>query len=70
MARALTAVFAALALMVGGLGLAVYLTRDEDNIQVDNVLSEDFTRAIALSEGKGADVDLRRLAPFDVGPRC
>jgi hypothetical protein len=65
MARALTAVFAALALMLAGLGLAVYLTRDEDNIQVDNVLSENFTRAIALSEAKGADVDLRQLAPFE-----
>ena len=65
MARALTAVFAALALLIGLLGLLVYLTRDEDNIQVDNVLSEDFTRAIALSEARGADVDLRRMAPFD-----
>jgi hypothetical protein len=64
MARVLTAVFAALALLVGGLGLAVYLTRDEDNIQVDQTLSENFTRDVALSEAKGADVDLRRLAPF------
>jgi hypothetical protein len=29
------------------------------------VLSENFTRAVALSEGKDANVDLRRLAPFD-----
>jgi hypothetical protein len=65
MARALTAVFAALALLVGGLGLAVYLTRDEDNIQVDQTLSENFTRAVALSEDKRQTVDLRRLAPFD-----
>jgi hypothetical protein len=65
MARALTAVFAALALLVGGLGLAVYLTRDEDNIQVDNILSENFTRAVGLAEQNRRDVDLRRLAGSD-----
>ena len=65
MARALTAVGAALVLLMGGLGLAVYLTRDEDNIQVSNVLSEDFTRAVALSEASRAPVDLRELTPDD-----
>ena len=65
MARALIAVGAALALFVLGLGLAVYLTRDEDNIQVDNLLAERFTRDIALSEADGRDVDLRELAPFE-----
>ena len=64
MARALTAVGAALALFIGGLALAVYLTRDEDNIQVDNLLSESFTRAVALAESRGEDVDLREVAPF------
>ena len=65
MARALTAVGAALALFVLGLGLAVYVTRDEDNIQVDNLLAERFTREVALAEANGRDVDLRELAPFD-----
>jgi hypothetical protein len=66
MARALTAVGAALVLLLVFLGLAVYLSRDEDNIQVSNVLSEDFTRDVALSEARGgADVDLRALAPED-----
>ena len=64
MTRALIAVGAALALLVGGLGLAVYFTRDEDNIQVDNLLAENFTKAVALSEGRGGEVDLRRVAPF------
>jgi hypothetical protein len=64
MARALIAVGAALALLVGGLGLAVYLTRDEDNIQVDSLLSERFTRDVALSAGRGGEVDLRDVAPF------
>jgi len=65
MTRALIAVGTALALLVGGLALVVYLNRDEDNIQIDNALSEDFTREVQLSEAKRADVDLRRLAPFD-----
>ena len=65
MARALIAVGVALALFVLGLGLAVYLSRDEDNIQVDNLLAERFTRAVALSQQEGRDVDLRELAPFE-----
>ena len=65
MARALTAVGAALALLLAGLALAVYLSRDEDNIQVSNVLSEEFTRAVALSEAGRAPVDLRELTPDD-----
>jgi hypothetical protein len=65
MARALTAVGVALVLLMGGLGLAVYLTRDEDYIQVDNVLAEELTRAITLAEEQsGGIVDLRREAPF------
>jgi hypothetical protein len=58
MARALTAVGVALALLVA----AVFLTRDEDNIQVDNLLSERFTREVATAAGR--DVDLARVAPF------
>ena len=65
MARALIAVGAALALLVGGLALAVFLTRDEDNIQVDNLLSERFTREVATASAEGTDLDLGRIAPFD-----
>ena len=69
MGRVLGLVAAALALLIGGLVLAVYLTRDEDNIQVDNVLSEDISKAIAQSEdpdvGTGGRVDLRQVADFD-----
>ena len=64
MARALIAVGTALALLVGGLALAVYLTRDEDNIQVDNLLSERFTREVATASANGTDLDLRTVAPF------
>jgi hypothetical protein len=59
--RALIAVGAALVLFIGGLGLAVFVTRDEDNVAVDTPLSEDLTRAIALRER----VDLARYARFD-----
>ena len=64
MTRALIAVGAALALLVGGLALAVFLTRDEDGIQVDNLLSEDFTREVASADANGTDVDLGAIAPF------
>jgi hypothetical protein len=66
MGKALTAVGAALALFLGGFAAAVYVTRDEDGIAVDNLLSERFTRAVALAEREtGGRVDLRRLAPGD-----
>jgi hypothetical protein len=60
----LGAVGAALALGIAILALVVYLTREEDTVAVDNLLSESFTRAVALSEARGADVDLGELAPF------
>jgi hypothetical protein len=59
--RALIAVGAALVLLIAGLGLAVYVTRDEDNIAVDNPLAENVTRAIALRDR----VDLPVLARFE-----
>jgi hypothetical protein len=65
MARALTAVGALLALALLGLGLAVYLGRDEGTIAVDNLLAEDISRAIGTAEDRGADVDLGRIAKFD-----
>ena len=64
MTRALIAVGIALSLLIGGLGLAVYLTRDEDYIAVDNLLAESLTRAIGTAQDRGVDVDLAREAPF------
>jgi hypothetical protein len=64
MGKALTAVGVALVLLIGGLALAVYLTRDENNIAVDNTLAEGLTRDIALSQANGQDVDLAHEAPF------
>jgi hypothetical protein len=59
--RALIAVGTALVLMIGALGLAVFVTRDEDNVAVDTPLSENLTRAIGTRER----VDLRAYARFD-----
>ena len=64
MARALTAVGIALALLIGGLVLAVQLGRDEPRIAVDNLLAEDFSRAVATSEDRGEPVSVPALAPF------
>ena len=56
----------ALALCIAGLLLAVYVTRDEDNLQADNLLAERFTRAVQLAnEDTGGVVDLRTLTSFD-----
>jgi hypothetical protein len=60
----LTAVGVALALLIGGLGLAIYLTRDEDYLAVDNLLAERITRAIGTAQQRGEDVVLAREAPF------
>ena len=65
-----------LALVAGGLAVcilvllgAVYFTRDEDNLQADNLLAERFTKQVTLAqnpeEGLNGLVDLRVVAPFD-----
>jgi hypothetical protein len=46
------------------LGGAIYLSREEDRVAVDAELAESITRAIAVAEDRGEDVDLTRLAPF------
>ena len=57
-----------LVLCIAGFGLAVYVTRDEDNLGIDNLLSEDFTRAVATAQDPEKDrvgvVDLREVASF------
>ena len=65
MTRALVAVGALLAVAFLGFGLVVFLTRDEDSVSADNLLAENLTRAIALSEQDGGgQVDLTEVAPF------
>jgi hypothetical protein len=65
MDRVLALVAGALVLCIAGLGLAVYFTRDEDNLQADNLLAESFTKAVALAPQRDGTVDLRELARFD-----
>jgi hypothetical protein len=48
-------------LVLGGL---VYFTRDEDNFQADNILSENFTLAVNQAAQEGGTVDLRAVANF------
>ena len=65
MARALTAVGAALVLALRVRGLVVYVYRDENGIAVDNLLAENITRAIGTAEDRGVDVDLGKVANFE-----
>jgi hypothetical protein len=64
MGRALVAVGALLALAFIGFGLVVYLSRDEDLVAVDNLLSERLTRSFQLAEERREDVDLARETDF------
>src|SRR4051794_988456 len=59
------------ALVAGGVGLciallllAVFVTRDEDNIQADNILAEQFTLKVALADKDNTPLDLRDVAQF------
>jgi hypothetical protein len=65
MTRGLVAVGALLAVAFLILGVVVFTTRDEDRITADNLLAENLTRAIQLSEEEGdGEVDLRTVADF------
>jgi hypothetical protein len=65
MGRVLAVVAGALVLCIAGLGLAVYFTRDEDNLQADNLLAENFTKAVTLAPQNGGKVELPALARFE-----
>ena len=67
MGRVLGVVVAALVFFIASLGLAVYLTRDEDNLQADTLLAENFTKAVTLAPQRDGTVDLRQLARFEWG---
>jgi hypothetical protein len=60
MGRALVAVGALLAIAFAVLAVAVFATREEDRVAVDDVLALELTRAI----GERDEVDLRALADF------
>jgi hypothetical protein len=65
MGRVLAVVAGALVFFIAALGLAVYFTRDEDNLQADNLLAESFTKAVTQAPLNDGTVDLRELARFD-----
>jgi hypothetical protein len=65
MGRVLGLVAGALVFFIAALGLAVYVTRDEDNLQADNLLAENFTKEVALAPQNGGRVNLREIARFD-----
>ena len=60
MGRALVAVGALLAIAFAVLAVAIFATREEDRVAVDDVLALELTRAI----GERDEVDLRALADF------
>ncbi len=65
MGRALFAVGAALVLCFTVLGGAIYVTREEDRIAVDNLLAEDISRLIGTAEEeRGGRADLASVARF------
>ena len=60
-----------IAAVAGGLGLciallllAVFITRDEDNLQADNILAENFTLAVARADREDEPLALRDVATF------
>ena len=65
MGRVLALVAGALVFFIAALGLAVYFTRDEDNLQADNLLAENFTKAVALAPQNDGVVRLPEVAKFD-----
>jgi hypothetical protein len=65
MGRVLALVAGALVFFIVALGLAVYFTRDEDNLQADNLLAENFTKAVNQAPDNENRVDLPALTHFD-----
>ena len=65
MGRVLALVAGALVLFIVALGLAVFLTRDEDNLQADNLLAEAITQRITEAPEHGNVLDLPELADFE-----
>jgi hypothetical protein len=65
MGRVLALVAGALVFFIAALALAVFLTRDEDNLQADNLLAENFTKAVTLAPQNEGVVRLPALARFE-----
>lgn len=65
MGRVLFAVIGFLVALIVALALAVYLTRDEDNVAVDNLLAEAVSREIATAEQNDRIVEFAALTDFE-----
>jgi len=65
MGKALIAVGTFLALCFAVFGGIVYVTRDEDTVAVDAILSETISRSVLEAEQNGEPLDLRTVADFD-----
>ena len=70
MGRVLALVAGALVFFIAALGLAVYFTRDEDNLQADNLLAENFTKAVTLAPRERRDRSFCSLSPASNGIAC
>ena len=64
MGRALLAVGGLLALCFVILGVAVYVTREEDRVAVDQILAEEISRQLALADDKPDPVELGVITEF------
>lgn len=64
MGKALLAVGGLLVLCFAILGVAVFVTREEDRVAVDQILAEEISRQIALADGKPDPVELRVVTQF------
>jgi hypothetical protein len=65
MGRALLAVGALLGLCFTILGVAVFVTREEDRVAVDQILAEEISRQLALADGKPDPVELDVVTDFE-----
>ena len=65
MGRALLAVGGLLVLCFAILGIAVFATREEDRVAVDQILAEEISRQLALAAGKPDPVELDVVTQFE-----
>jgi len=65
MGRALAAVGGLLVLCFAILGVAIFITREEDRVAVDQVLAEDIARAITLNDNAPDPLELDVVTKFD-----
>lgn len=64
MGRALLAVGGLLVLCFAVLGVAVFVTREEDRVAVDQILAEEISRELTLADGAPDPVELDVVTDF------